>query len=733
MMRAKIDYEVGAPPSGPSPDSLAAAVLSLLEVRDVEQRGRAVEDAATAVDPTELVELLATSDNSRLRNGAIEALGHGGDRAIPALLRALRDRDPEKVMFAAGVLGRSRARDVVPHLVELLRHGDLNVAQTAIESLAQLRAPSAVDALIGVLDGDPWLRFSAVRALGEIGAARAVVPLATTLPDELLRHSAIEALGKIGTLDALRVLVQVLREEGDLDLFGACLRAVAQVIDQHPDEQVLASVEGWTRRRHQRDRAHAARARPPRRLRRAPRPTTVAVREAAIAVVRVLKIRDLYAPMMMAARDPRLESALHFAAVAIGREIASAVEGSLRSPELRVRLLGARCAGSVGLASPDALVPLLQDAEAPVRRSALAALYRLRGERAAPALREALADGDDKVQSAATSLLATLDPERVTDVVFESRVDSPRVYAAMLRVFCDNPHPGQRVFIHGRLRDPIPEVRRWAVRALGQQTPFQLGDALRPLLRDPALAVRREVVRVLASQHDTRTRRLLLDHIEADPETRIDAVRAFAERGDATIVPYLVELYDWGDRELRLAILEALTQLHDAAAEPLLARLLSDPDATTRRRATQLPPRALRDRHRAASTCSRRRATRTWRGAPRGDEARRSGVLEGRRGSDTALRADSAWTSTTRSRGSPSRPSRGGDGVGGRCFSPIPSRCRRRGSSPYRRNRSTAPRPSLASLGLDENHRPPDMVGPVKALRDVFLGAMSFPDPPRTR
>jgi HEAT repeat protein len=292
--------------------------------------------------------------------------------------------------------------------------------------------------------------------------------------------------------------------------------------------------------------------------------------------------------MMDAARDPRLEPALHFAALAIGREIASAVEGSLRSPELRVRLLGARCAGSVGLASPDALVPLLHDPDPAIRAAALVSLGRLRGDRAAPALREALADGDDKVQSAATSLLATLDPERVTDVVFESRVDSPRVYAAMLRVFCDNPHPGQRVFILGCLRDPVPDVRRWAVRALGRQTPFQLGDALRPLLRDPALAVRREVVRVLASQHDTRTRRLLLDHIEADPETRIDAVSAFAERGDSTIVPYLVELYDRADGELRLAVLGALTELKDPRAEPLLARLLSDPDPTMRLHATRL-------------------------------------------------------------------------------------------------------------------------------------------------
>jgi HEAT repeat protein len=548
----------------------------------------AVEEAATAIDPGELVELLAVSDNSRLRNGAIEALGQGGDRAIPALLKALRDRDPEKVMFAAGVLGRSRARDVVPHLVALLGHGDINVAQTAIESLAHLRASGAVDALIAVLDGDPWLRFSAVRALGEIGEARAVLPLAGTLPDELLRVSAIEALGKIGTLDALRELVNVLRDTGDVDLFASCLRAVAKIIEQHPDEQVLASVEGWTGLAANASRAHGLLERVLLDDSIGATADGVALREAAIAVVRVLKIRDLYSAMMMAARDPRLESALHFAAVAVGRGIATAVEASLQSPDLHVRLLAARCAGSVGLQSPDTLIPLLRDPEASVRAAALASLYRLRGERSAPALREALDDGDDAVQGAATSLLAKLDPERVTDVLLEKRADTPRVYTAMLRVMHDNPHPGQRVFIHGRLRDPVPEVRRWAVRALGQQTPFQLGDTLRPLLSEPVLSVRREVVRVLARQHDTQTRRLLCDHIEADPETRIDAVRAFAERGDATIVPYLVELYDQGGRELRLTILEALTQLHDACAEPLLARLLSDPDPTTRRRATQL-------------------------------------------------------------------------------------------------------------------------------------------------
>jgi HEAT repeat protein len=292
--------------------------------------------------------------------------------------------------------------------------------------------------------------------------------------------------------------------------------------------------------------------------------------------------------MMTAARDPRLEPALHFAAVAVGREIAGAVEASLRSVHVPVRLLAARCAGSVGLMAPDALAPLVHDDDPRIRAAALTSLGRLRGEQAAAILSGALADIDDEVQAAAVDMLGKLDPERVTQVLLEHRVETPRVTLAMLRVMFENPHPGQRVFILGCLRDTIPDVRAWAVRALGRQVPCHLGDMLRPLLADPVLAVRREVVGVLARQHDTQTRRLLLDHIEADPGTRIEAVRAFAERGDATIVPYLVELYDRGDRDLRLAVLESLTQLHDACAEPLLARLLSDPDAGMRCRVTQL-------------------------------------------------------------------------------------------------------------------------------------------------
>ena len=142
-------------------------------------------------------------------------------------------------MFAAGVLGKTRERAAIPHLVGLLTHLDVNVVQQAIESLAQLRASSAVGALLATLDEDPWLRFAAVHALGEIGDPRAVDKLATLLGDEVAREAVIGALGKIGSAEALEHLAGALRDSPDPDAFMACLQAIGMALDRHPDLKIV--------------------------------------------------------------------------------------------------------------------------------------------------------------------------------------------------------------------------------------------------------------------------------------------------------------------------------------------------------------------------------------------------------------------------------------------------------------------------------------------------------------
>ena len=224
-----------APQSGS--DSLALAVLAALEQVDRPTRSQAIAQAAKTVDPDDLIEVMSDGDNSRRRNAAMEALGRGGTRSVPALLRALKDSDPEVVMFAASVLGRTRDPAAIPHLVSLLDHADPNVAQAAIDSLAQLRATVAIDSLVKILDRDPWLRFAVVNALGEIGDTKAVEPLASLLSDETIRLGVIEALGKIGSAAALGHLARMLHESQDSATFGACLKAIGQALESQPDEK----------------------------------------------------------------------------------------------------------------------------------------------------------------------------------------------------------------------------------------------------------------------------------------------------------------------------------------------------------------------------------------------------------------------------------------------------------------------------------------------------------------
>src|SRR5215472_17237788 len=127
--------------------SIEEAILSALSDDRLEVRAKAVDQASRFVDPDELMRFVADHDDAVRRNGAIEALTLAGPRSAPALIRALEHPDPEVAMFAAGVLGRMRDPCVVSHLVKMLSHDDINVVQAAIDSLGQLRAADAVDAL----------------------------------------------------------------------------------------------------------------------------------------------------------------------------------------------------------------------------------------------------------------------------------------------------------------------------------------------------------------------------------------------------------------------------------------------------------------------------------------------------------------------------------------------------------------------------------------------------------
>jgi HEAT repeat protein len=145
------------------------------------------------------------------------ALADKGTEEMPALLAALRDREPDVRAAAATaieVLG-PEARTAVPMLVWALRDREVAVRRAVARALAAI-GPAALggaQALIEALaDGDPGVRAAAARGLGAIGPAarRAVVDERTAEgelgkllqdPDPEVQQAACTAL-------------EALREEG---------------------------------------------------------------------------------------------------------------------------------------------------------------------------------------------------------------------------------------------------------------------------------------------------------------------------------------------------------------------------------------------------------------------------------------------------------------------------------------------------------------------------------------
>jgi HEAT repeat protein len=177
----------------PSPDVRRTAALSLGKI--------ALSEAVPA-----LVQALRDRDPV-VRQHSAWALGSIGEeareKAAAALLTLLADPSPgvaETAGQAIGQLGASQP--VVALLIKGLQQPAPNARRAAVRALAWLEAPSAYSALVQALgDSDALVRQGALAALGELGDSRAVSLMEGRLlhdPNEGVRSEAAFRLGKLG-------------------------------------------------------------------------------------------------------------------------------------------------------------------------------------------------------------------------------------------------------------------------------------------------------------------------------------------------------------------------------------------------------------------------------------------------------------------------------------------------------------------------------------------------------
>ena len=163
-------------------------------------RERAIGVAAAQLAPWRLVQLVVAGDSLARRAAAMEALAVAGSAAVPALVEGVEAEARGAVLFLLQVLGRIHCAEALGMLRARAGDPDPMLAQAALESLGHQRDLESLPILLSALQGEPWLAFTAINALGEVGDRRAVAPLLALREEEIYQEAVDAALERIGQL-----------------------------------------------------------------------------------------------------------------------------------------------------------------------------------------------------------------------------------------------------------------------------------------------------------------------------------------------------------------------------------------------------------------------------------------------------------------------------------------------------------------------------------------------------
>jgi HEAT repeat protein len=148
----------------------------------------------------------------------IDWLFTAGDAGITVLLAALDSADAEIKASALELLGALDGDRSLPLLRQGLAARETRVRVRAVEALGRAQDVGSVPALSELLQYGGALRLATIRALGEIGDRRAVVPLCEALrsasqaADRTAREELLVALGQLGDAAAVPALCDALED-----------------------------------------------------------------------------------------------------------------------------------------------------------------------------------------------------------------------------------------------------------------------------------------------------------------------------------------------------------------------------------------------------------------------------------------------------------------------------------------------------------------------------------------
>jgi HEAT repeat protein len=194
--------------------------------------------------------------------------------------------------------------------------------------------------------------------------------------------------------------------------------------------------------------------------------------------------------------------------------------------------------------------------------------------------------GNDEIKLIALQSLFENNPERAFQYASEmlkSSATSPRMKEAVVSLL--GSHGGREavpLLLQIARADPDPKLRRTAIHRLGEEGGEAIIDDLRSIYQsDRDADVKQQVLHALSEMEGARSRALLLEVARNQSESlqlRLMAIHWLGERGDSAFAD-LSQIYDAErDRQIRVQVLHAFSEMDDPRAAQKLAEVARSGD-----------------------------------------------------------------------------------------------------------------------------------------------------------
>jgi len=531
----------------------------------------------------ELIGLLTVQGNAGLKNSVVEVLQTVGEKILPHLVEHLAHEDAGVRKFIVDIMGGIGSAAIIHELTTALADSDANVAAAAAESLGMIGDALALPSLLQALERDDLLiRYAILEALVKIGTPVPIGVITPLVGDPLLKKAVFECLGVIGDLASAPLLVDGLGDRAR-NVREAALTALDHLRSRTAAEQFKSSAGERLRGLAGTEAVEYLTA-----MRESP---DSRIRTSAIAILGMVGDPRAVAIFTSGYRDESLQQAVLGAMREMGDKLGPLLHKRYITADEEERCIITHIAGELSFAETRQIVAAaIDDQSATVRALAAEAVGKAGMTELIPAVVRLLADAHAEVRRRATGALV-----RLTNVARENVAASAQMLAEADSADCRL----QAVRLFGALRDIAhlnflckdedAQVRREAITTLGEIRLPDSAGRIAMALTDEEVDVRVAAATALGWNgfaDETHSLRLALG--DQSPRVQMAAIKSLGRRQDVAAFATVAGFIGSASGMLQIAALQSVVQLDPVRAAVLLQQAKLDHDEEVARVAVNL-------------------------------------------------------------------------------------------------------------------------------------------------